>query len=123
MVEVVGDGVGASVQALVDQVLSKLHDAVLDRGRGGVGAGTGTARAGLQPGLALGVVAAEQFVDPAAGELIGAGHRAGRGAPGAGRGDHNTGPWKPGHLPPEGGSKSRGKGGTMWRNKKQPRGT
>jgi hypothetical protein len=64
LLEVEGDGMSAGVQALLDQGLAQRHDLLLHRRRGGLRAVSRATRPRLQAGLTLGVVAADQFLDP-----------------------------------------------------------
>ena len=72
--QVVGDGVGPGVQALVGQGLAELHDLVLEGLRGSVGAGPGPAGARFQPGFALGVESLDELMDPLPGHPVVPGH-------------------------------------------------
>ena len=73
VVQVPGDGVGAGVQAGVGQLLAEPHDQVDHlRSQGGRG-GLGASGPGFERGLALGLVAGLELVDPGAVHAVAGG--------------------------------------------------
>jgi len=66
--------VGAGIEPEVEELLAELDDLVLEGHRGTAGAPIWSARARLEPGLALGIEPTAELVDPLARAPVVAGH-------------------------------------------------
>jgi hypothetical protein len=99
--QVVGDGVRAGVQALLGKLFAERDDVLFDPGWGRVRAAVRTPGAWLEPGLAVGVVAAHELVHPPARHRIVAGDLADRPPLQSDRSDHQPRHRHRAHLPIE----------------------